>query len=161
MTEIPKSAWVPPGVDPTNQDYPLERPRVSGCLGKIGHWIIYGMALYGFFAMYQQTSGGARAGAPASTPTQAIAIVVGTATPSPTPGTPTPGAPTNTPTPTAIPPGALATYTPGPWMITRFYATYTAKFEVKPRETIDPILTPTAEGPRSLAPTAASTESAP
>jgi hypothetical protein len=133
---VPKSAWVPAGVDPTDLDYPLQGPTVSGCLAKAFQYLIYFLALYGLVAMWQQT----QAQGVKPTPVHDV-LPTATLTITP-PATWTPEATlilrsgsklptvtrTQTPTETPIPPGALATWTPGPWMLTRFAATYTARF---------------------------------
>ncbi len=138
---VPKSAWVPAGVDPTDLDYPLQGPTVSGCLGKVFQYVIYALALYGLLALWQQTQNAKPPAAaqhdvlPTATPTVVVTVPV-TWTPDSTPALrsdarPTLPAPTATlpplPTGTPIPPGALATWTPGPWLLTRFAATYAAR----------------------------------
>jgi hypothetical protein len=142
--QVPKSAWVPAGVDPTDLDYPLQGPTVSGCLGKMFQYLIYFLALYGLVAMWQQTQAqGAKPTPihdvlPTATLTLTVAPTIRATWTPEVPGalrsdsrlpTATPP-PTLTPIPTEtpIPPGALATWTPGPWMLTRFAATYTARF---------------------------------
>lgn len=133
MTEPPRSAWVPSGIDPTDLDYPLPGSTPRGCLGKLGNWLMILLALYGLFALYQSSTAGQ------TTPAQAaIEDVLSTDTPQPTPTVtlavtlpPLPGGATLDPPPptaTLIPtntplPQGLATWTPGPWMATRFAVT--------------------------------------
>jgi len=121
---IPKEAYVPNSVDPTDEDYPLEGPTISGCFGKIINILIYILAGIGFLAIMSSMQGKPTA-APAKAPT--MSDILPSLTPSPTitqtliPGiTPTI---TLTPSATNIPSGALATWTPGPWMLTRFFST--------------------------------------
>jgi hypothetical protein len=138
---------VPAGVDPTDLDYPLQGPTVSGCLAKAFQYLIYFLALYGLVAMWQQTQ--AQGAKPTSAhdvlPTATLTLTLTVAptiqaTWTPERVTPTlrsgsklptlapPATLTQIPTETPIPPGALATWTPGPWMLTRFAATYAARF---------------------------------
>jgi hypothetical protein len=141
--QVPKSAWVPAGVDPTDLDYPLQGPTVSGCLGKAFQYLIYFLAFYGLVAMWQQTQAQGAKSTPVHDILQTATLTVApsvqaTWTPESTlvilrsdPVLPTarpPATLTQIPTETPIPPGALATWTPGPWMLTRFAATYTARF---------------------------------
>lgn len=129
--------WVPPGQNPTEFDIPLERP---GCFSTLTRWLITGLAIYGFVAIAQNTFGRAAAPEPTSTPTESVLYVTETAIPTPTlMPTPTESIPlvistpipTFTPTPTELPQGAIATWTPGPWMLTRYVATHRPEQEVK------------------------------
>ncbi|MCE7947209.1 MAG: hypothetical protein DYG88_07245 [Chloroflexi bacterium CFX4] len=124
----PKAAWVPPSVDPTDIEYPLEGPSLFGCFGKLLHIMVWIAAGYGILMMAQSSFG-----TPPPAPTE---VVLPTALPTETPtvtpsGTwtaqPTiPPPPTLVPTATPIPPGALATWTPGAWLLTRHAATVEA-----------------------------------
>lgn len=127
--DVPKSAWVPSGVDPTDLDYPLPGATPKGCLSKIWSFGIIGLAMYGLFALYQQSVpkvDASRAPDVLATSTQ-IPTTAPTATTLPGTPTPTPR-PTETPAPTATAtlPGSMATWTPGPWLITRWAATHAA-----------------------------------
>jgi hypothetical protein len=169
MTQkTPKVAFAPPGIDPTDQEYPLEGPTVTGCFGKLLQFGVWGMALYGFIMMAQANFGGASAAASTPippTPEPQIVIVSSTPEPSPTPtetaipsatptGTwtpepsPTPtqtAIPSETPIPSAtlVPAGVLATWTPGAWMLTRHAATIEA---LRPTATYTRTPTPATKG---------------
>jgi hypothetical protein len=163
--KTPKVAFVPSGVDPTDQEYPLEGPTVTGCFGKLLQFGVWGMALYGFLMMAQTNFGGAAAASPTTvppTPEPQVIIISSTPDPTATPTqTPIPSAtptgtwtpdptatPTQTPIPsltaipseTPIPAGALATWTPGAWMVTRHAATIEA---LRPTATRTPAPTAT------------------
>lgn len=124
----PKYAWATPGEDPTEMDFPLERQTVSGCLGKVFNWMVWVMAFVGLVSLYLSTR---RPDTPPADilPTPLIEIAPTESIPAPIPGTsmPTP-LPSPTPTETPIPPGAIATWTPGPWMLTRWASTYEAVY---------------------------------
>ncbi|GJQ51262.1 MAG TPA: hypothetical protein PLD47_13900 [Aggregatilineales bacterium] len=152
MTKTGKQAaigWVPAGSDPTELDYEMERPTLAGCGSRIGQIMIILLAVYGAIQIYMQSqSRSAAAITPTPAPPAEI-IVIRTATPAATwtpmiitttpefvdrptltahTATPTLTA-TTTPTPTATltPPAALATWTPGVWMVTRWSATLEGK----------------------------------
>lgn len=124
-----------PGYDPTGEKTSLQdeahRPRLSGCL-MVGAMAVLLIVIVGVGAASVLNEAGA-----APLPTLAVTpIPSATAYPTYTPfptwtpnaqGTPAPtwtpeatATPTDVPTQTPIPPGMLATWTPGPWMLTRF-----------------------------------------
>jgi hypothetical protein len=136
--------WTPSGVDPTDLDYEMPRPHLAGCFSKIMKWIMIGFAAFGFWRLYQDSQQYAAARtitptaiyttSPAMTPTPVFVVITATIsiTRSPLPTVQainqvvTPRA-TIPPLPTVTPPsGALATWTPGAWMLTRFASTYQA-----------------------------------
>lgn len=135
MTE--RIAAVPPGVDPTDLSYPLQQPKVGGCLNRLLMIGVYVLAGYGFFALLQQTQSNSRT---ATTQDRVITVApTPTLEPTSTPYVPVPGniptgirtarpSPTQIPTITPVPLGAVASFTPGPWMLTRFAQTYEAKY---------------------------------
>jgi hypothetical protein len=132
----PAMAYVPPGHDPTDYEYPPRRTTVTGCGGRVLSWSVWILAFVGLVALYQGSQ--RPRAAPSPTPeiiAPEIVIVTATFSATFTPGpSPTPG-PTNTASP--IPNGALATWTPGAWMLTRFAATYDSRF-ASPTETKAP-----------------------
>lgn len=81
---VPKSAWVPNGVDPTELDYPLERPTVAGCGWKIGQVMIVILALYGGLQLYLSSQSRTAAATPKPTATALPAIII-MASPTPAP----------------------------------------------------------------------------
>jgi len=134
----PKVQFAPPGFDPTSQDFPIKSgPKLSGFM----LWISIGAAvlLLGGKLFFDSV----KSAQATVLPTQAPTILPNTATPTATltftstsTGTITPqptatatrtSAPSATPTATTIPPGVLATWTPGPWLVTRYAATQAAE----------------------------------
>ncbi len=113
----PKSAWVPNGIDPTELDYPLERPTVAGCGWKIGQVLIVLLAVYGGITLYTTSQQRAAANAPKPSPTLAPMATIQINTPTPLP-TQTPVIITTTPLPTAtLPEGFTPNILPSPVLI--------------------------------------------
>lgn len=128
----PKAAWVPPSVDPTDLEYPLESPSLFGCFGKLLQIVVWIAAGYGILMMAQSSFGTpppapAEVVLPSATPTALpTETPVTTATYQPSLPPTLPPIPTLVPTATPIPPGALATWTPGAWLLTRHASTVEA-----------------------------------
>lgn len=169
MTEI---RYAEPGYDPTQDDHPMPGPTLSSCLLRVGLIIaLVGSGLFGVSFVANQ--------AKAKPPTPTIAPTIEpTAYPTYTPyptytipapvtvrsdwtNTPTLYAPsqtvtmpptatvTPTPTETPLPPGFLATWTPGPWILTRFAATHETRTPTPDRSaTARPSATGTGRGAR-------------
>ncbi len=141
---MPPPVFLSPGVDPTEREYPLEGPTISGCLLKSAAIVAVAALVVGIvWGVYNANQA---ANAPTQTPAP-TATPLATATPYPTltpwptytamptwtagpDGQPAPSftptlpptkePPTPTPTATPLPPDVLATWTPGPWLLTRF-----------------------------------------
>lgn len=146
MTKI---IYSPPGDDPTQREHEMQGPRLSSCLLRITIVLVIGLAIL-FGAGLVINSRAQKA--PAATATEWQASAYPTYTPYPTYTLPATAAPsvipsatprgawteiptytltptltltvTLMPTETLLPPGFLATWTPGPWLLTRFAATY-------------------------------------
>jgi hypothetical protein len=133
---MPKVEFGVPGYDPTGEPVSLKdkeknRPRISGCLMVAAMFVLL-IGLVGAGALSVINAAKAdplltlvATAVPSSTPWPTYTPyptwtpnVLGTPAPTWTPeATMTPSA---TPTETPIPPGMIATWTPGPWMLTRF-----------------------------------------
>lgn len=136
---IPHAAWVPAGVDPTEVEYPMQGPSCLGCLGRIFTLCLWLLGAYGLLSL---ASGALAQPEPTATPTETVAVeILPISTPMPQSVDVTlifiPTMPTSTPvldvpmpiletptwtptvpaTPTARP--IIATWTPGPWLLTR------------------------------------------
>lgn len=134
---VESTQFAMPGFDPTDENLPPEerpRPRLSGCLMG-GLLLVVIVGLIGLLVVQSVEQATAGEGLPTLLPTQPL--VPDTQTPYPTytqPPTWTPApnqptwtvAPSETPAPTAtltltpIPPGMIASWTPGPWLLTKF-----------------------------------------
>lgn len=160
FNNLPKPKFPPPGVDPKTLEDSLKfsGPTLSGILQKAFFW--FAVIFVGFMLFSQQRKG--QEAAEATMPTIAPTYTSAPPTPAPTftpSDTPTPTItptgtvtiyptipPTRTPTPTAmntpteIPPGMVASWTPGAWMLTKFAATERG-------DQIDPLETPVEAQP--------------
>lgn len=153
MAKMPRTEFPPPGFDPTKEAVNVAAlrggPKLSGCMTWL--FLIAAVFLVGGKLFFDgvKAEQAAQAEDVTAIPTvfELPTIAPDTATPGPTStGTITPEpTPTITPTwtPTMLPPGMMATWTPGPWMLTR----YAKGMKANATPTLDPTvrgLTPTA-----------------
>jgi hypothetical protein len=134
--EAKKYSSAPPGVNPIDlDDYPMERSSISGCLGRLGGFMVYVLAGIGLLSLVLSQRSQAL---PTPTLTPTPTVVMPTATPSPT-LVASPiyliAPPARPPTATAIP-TAIPFIDPGHAAMDSWKATYESLYQpqAKPSE---------------------------